>query len=154
MIKILVKVSIILSMSLLSATFFQSCSTDGDDPGFGLTIPDNPAESDSPNSDGSSGGNAGGTTSYEAPEIYYSDFTAGTSSLSVTFIIGNKDRTKVTSAKGYYGSKTTTCNVGSAVIYANFSGLKKGTKYKVYCVATGPGGTGTSETVTVQTLSM
>lgn len=94
----------------------------------------------------------GGSSSYEAPEVYYDDFTPGYTNMKVQFRIGNKNRTKVTSAKGHCGSKTASGNIGSAIITFNFSNLQRGTKYKVYCTVSGPGGNGTSDTVTLSTL--
>lgn len=136
---------------LLLTTVFQSCSTDGDDPGYDIEILSQ--DPSGGNSGGTSGGGSSGSVKYEAPEIYYYDCTSGYTTLTVSFKIGNKDRTKVTSAKAYCGSSSTNCNTGSAIIYANFSGLKKGTKYKVYCVASGPGGSGISDVVTLPTLN-
>lgn len=104
-------------------------------------------------SSGSSTGNSGNSGStYEKPEVYYSDFTAYTTSMKVVFTIGNKNKTKVTSAKGYCGSKSVNGTIGSGTITFNFTGLTRGTKYKVYCTATGPGGSTTSDTVTLGTL--
>lgn len=98
------------------------------------------------------GGSSGGGSTYKKPEIYYSDFTSYTTSLKVVFSIGNKNRTKVTSAKGYCGSKSVNGTIGSGTITFNFTGLSRGTKYKVYCTADGPGGSATSDAVTLSTL--
>lgn len=94
----------------------------------------------------------GGNSKYEKPEVYYYDFTPGTTTLKVVFEIGNKDRTKVTSAKGYCGSKSTDGSIGSKLITFNFTGLSRGTKYKIYCRVDGPGGSATSDTVILSTL--
>lgn len=96
---------------------------------------------------------SGGTSNYEKPEVYYYDSTSGTTSLKVVFKIGNKDRTKVTTAKGYCGSKSVDGSIGSALITFNFSGLSKGTKYQIYCTVKGPGGSFTSDSVTLSTLN-
>ena len=108
------------------------------------------------NSGGSSGGNTGGSTSYEKPDITFSDFTAYQTKLKVVYKIYNKDKAKVTSAKVYYGTssnptKSATATVSGVLITANISGLKKGTTYYVKCVATGKGGTTTTETTKVIT---
>ena len=99
--------------------------------------------------------NSGSTpgTSYEKPDVYYYDCTPGYTTLKVQFKIGNKGKTNVTSAKGYCGGKTVSGNIGSSIITFNFTNLKKGTKYQVYCTATGKGGTGTSDKVTLTTLN-
>ncbi len=99
-----------------------------------------------------SSGNGGSSSNYERPEVLYYDFTPGTTTLKVVFKISNKDRTKVTSAKGVCGSKSVNGSIGSALITFNFSGLSKGTKYKIYCTVAGPGGSYTSDTVVLSTL--
>lgn len=108
---------------------------------------------DNDKDDDSGSGSGGSSSSYEAPEVYYDDFTPGYTNMKVQFRIGNKNRTKVTSAKGHCGSKTASGNIGSAIITFNFSNLRRGTKYKVYCTVSGPGGNGTSDTVTLSTLN-
>lgn len=113
---------------------------------------DSNSSSDDDNTGGSGSGSGGGSSSYEAPEVYYDDFTPGYTNMKVQFRIGNKNRTKVTSAKGHCGSKTASGNIGSAIITFNFSNLSRGTRYKVYCTVSGPGGNGTSDTVTLSTL--
>ena len=45
------------------------------------------------------GGSTGGSTSYEKPDIGFSDFTAYQTKLKVVYKIYNKDKAKVTSAK-------------------------------------------------------
>ena len=95
----------------------------------------------------------GGSTSYEAPNVYYYDSTPGYTNMKVQFKIGNKERTKVTEAKGYCGSKTVSGNIGSSIITFNFSNLQRGTKYNIYCKVSGPGGTSTSDVVTLSTLN-
>lgn len=106
---------------------------------------------------GSTGGdNTGGATSYEKPDIGFSDFTAYQTKLKVVYKIYNKDKAKVTSAKVYYGTssnptKPVTATVSGVLITANISGLKKGTTYYVKCVATGKGGTTTTGTTKVIT---
>lgn len=95
----------------------------------------------------------GGSTSYEAPNVYYYDSTPGYTNMMVQFKIGNKERTKVTEAKGYCGSKTVSGNIGSSMITFNFSNLQRGTKYNIYCKVSGPGGTSTSDVVTLSTLN-
>lgn len=97
-------------------------------------------------------GNSDNNSDLEKPDIYYSDFTPGTTTLKVVFKISNKDRTKVTSAKGYCGSKSVNGSIGSGTITFNFSGLSRGTKYTVYCTADSPGGSTTSDKVTLSTL--
>lgn len=91
----------------------------------------------------------GGSTSYEKPDIAFSDFTAYQTKLKVVYKIYNKDKAKVTSAKVYYGTssnptKPVTATVSGVLITANISGLKKGTTYYVKCVVTGKGGTTTT----------
>ncbi len=103
-----------------------------------------------------SGGSTGGSTSYEKPDIGFSDFTAYQTKLKVVYKIYNKDEAKVTSAKVYYGTssnptKSVTATVAGVLITANISGLKKGTTYYVKCVATGKGGTTTTGTTKVIT---
>lgn len=100
---------------------------------------------------GEAGGNTGGSTTYEKPEIGFYDFTATTKSLKVQYKIYNKDEAKVTSAKIYYGTSSNptsskTATVSGVLITANISGLKAGTTYYVKCVATGKGGTTTTKT--------
>lgn len=109
-------------------------------------------------SGGSTGseGSTGGSTSYEKPDIGFSDFTAYQTKLKVVYKIYNKDEAKVTSAKVYYGTstnptKSVTATVAGVLITANISGLKKGTTYYVKCVATGKGGTTTTGTTKVIT---
>ena len=103
---------------------------------------------------GSAGG--GGSTSYEKPDIGFSDFTAYQTKLKVVYKIYNKNEAKVTSAKVYYGTssnptKSVSASVAGVLITANISGLKKGTTYYVKCVATGKGGTTTTGTTKVIT---
>lgn len=118
--------------------------------------------SGSNNDDGNSnggdtgGGSTGGSTSYEKPDIGFSDFTAYQTKLKVVYKIYNKDKAKVTSAKVYYGTssnptKYVSASVAGVLITANISGLKKGTTYYVKCVATGKGGTTTTGTTKVIT---
>lgn len=100
--------------------------------------------------------NTGGSTSYEKPDIGFSDFTAYPTKLKIVYKIYNKDEAKVTSAKVYYGTstnptKSVTATVAGVLITANISGLKKGTTYYVKCVATGKGGTTTTGTTKVIT---
>ena len=102
------------------------------------------------------GGSTGGSTSYEKPDIAFNDFTAYQTKLKVVYKIYNKDKAKVTSAKVYYGTssnptKSVSATVAGVLITANISGLKKGTTYYVKCVATGKGGTTTTETTKVIT---
>ena len=102
------------------------------------------------------GGSTGGSTSYEKPDIGFSDFTAYQTKLKVVYKIYNKDKAKVTSAKVYYGTssnpaKSVTATVAGVLITANIAGLKKGTTYYVKCVATGKGGTTTTGTTKVIT---
>lgn len=108
------------------------------------------------NADGGNNSGNGGSTSYEKPDIGFSDFTAYQTKLKVVYRIYNKDEAKVTSAKVYYGTssnptKSVSATVAGVLITANISGLKKGTTYYVKCVATGKGGTTTSETTKVMT---
>lgn len=103
-----------------------------------------------------SGGNTGGSSSYEKPDIGFDDFTAYQTKLKVVYKIYNKNEAKVTSAKVYYGTssnptKSVSASVSGALITANISGLKKGTTYYVKCVATGKGGTTTTGTTKVIT---
>lgn len=118
--------------------------------------------SGSNNDDGNSnggdtgGGSTGGSTSYEKPDIGFSDFTAYQTKLKVVYKIYNKDKAKITSAKVYYGTssnptKYVSSSVAGVLITANISGLKKGTTYYVKCVATGKGGTTTTGTTKVIT---
>ena len=100
---------------------------------------------------GGDNGTGGGSTSYEKPDIGFNDFTAYQTKLKVVYKIYNKDEAKVTSAKVYYGTstnptKSVSASVAGVLITANISGLKKGTTYYVKCVATGKGGTTTTET--------
>ena len=102
------------------------------------------------NGGGTSGGNTGGSTSYEKPDIGLNDFTAYQTKLKVVYKIYNRDKAKVTSAKVYYGTssnptKPVTATVSGVLITANITGLKKGTTYYVKCVATGKGGTTTTD---------
>lgn len=113
--------------------YFKSCSS---------PVPDN--------SESTSG------SSYEKPDVSFYDFTATQTKLKVVYKIFNKDAAKVTSAKVYYGTssnptKSATAIVAGVLITANISGLKKGTTYYVKCVATGKGGTTTTETTKVIT---
>ena len=108
------------------------------------------------NGDSTGGGSTGGSTSYEKPDIAFNDFTAYQTKLKVVYKIYNKDKAKVTSAKVYYGTssnptKSVSATVAGVLITANISGLKKGTTYYVKCVATGKGGTTTTETTKVIT---
>lgn len=102
------------------------------------------------NGGGTSGGNTGGSTSYEKPDIGFNDFTAYQTKLKVVYKIYNRDKAKVTSAKVYYGTssnptKPINATVSGVLITANITGLKKGTTYYVKCVATGKGGTTTTD---------
>ncbi len=97
-----------------------------------------------------------GSSSYEKPDIAFNDFTAYQTKLKVVYKIYNKDKAKVTSAKVYYGTsskptRSVSGSIAGALITANITGLKKGTTYYVKCVATGKGGTTTTETTKVIT---
>lgn len=97
-----------------------------------------------------------GSSSYEKPDIAFNDFTAYQTKLKVVYKIYNKDKAKVTSAKVYYGTsskptKSVSGSIAGTLITANITGLKKGTTYYVKCVATGKGGTTTTETTKVIT---
>ena len=97
-----------------------------------------------------------GSSSYEKPDIAFNDFTAYQTKLKVVYKIYNKNEAKVTSAKVYYGTsskptKSVSGSIAGALITANITGLKKGTTYYVKCVATGKGGTTTTETTKVIT---
>ena len=110
------------------------------------------------NKDDNNGGNTGGTTAYEKPDIIYNSCTPYQTKLKVVYQINNKDKAKVTSASVYYGTtrnpaQSVSASVTSAQIIANISGLKKGTAYYVKCVATGKGGTTTSEVTKLMTLN-
>lgn len=110
------------------------------------------------NKDDNNGGNTGGTTTYEKPDIVYSSCIPYQTKLKVVYQINNKDKAKVTSASVYYGTtrnpaQSVSASVTSAQIIANISGLKKGTAYYVKCVATGKGGTTTSEVTKLMTLN-
>ena len=105
---------------------------------------------------GGDDGSGGGSTSYEKPDIGFYDFTAYQTKLKVVYEIYNKNEAKVTSAKVYYGTssnptKSISATVAGVLITANISGLKKGTTYYVKCVATGKGGTTTTQTTKVIT---
>lgn len=120
--------------------------------------PSSGSNNDDGNSNGgdTGGGSTGGSTSYEKPDIGFSDFTAYQTKLKVVYKIYNKDKAKVTSAKVYYGTssnptKSVSASVAGVLITANISGLKKGTTYYVKCVATGKGGTTTTGTTKVIT---
>ena len=120
--------------------------------------PSSGSNNDDGNSNGgdTGGGSTGGSTSYEKPDIGFSDFTAYQTKLKVVYKIYNKDKAKVTSAKVYYGTssnptKYVSASVAGVLITANISGLKKGTTYYVKCVATGKGGTTTTGTTKVIT---
>lgn len=96
------------------------------------------------------------SSSYEKPDIAFNDFTAYQTKLKVVYKIYNKDKAKVTSAKVYYGTsskptKSVSGSIAGTLITANITGLKKGTTYYVKCVATGKGGTTTTETTKVIT---
>ena len=110
------------------------------------------------NGDNNAGGSTGGgnSSSYEKPDIAFDDFTAYQTKLKVVYKIYNKDKANVTSAKVYYGTssnptKSLSATVAGVLITANISGLNKGTTYYVKCVATGKGGTTTTETTKVIT---
>lgn len=108
------------------------------------------------NSSGSSsGGSSGGSTSYEKPDIALEDYTTYPTKIKVNYRIYNQDKAKVTSAKVYYGtsspSKSTSATVAGTLITTYISGLKKGTTYYVKCIATGKGGSTTSETTRIIT---
>lgn len=120
--------------------------------------PSSGSNNDDGNSNGgdTGGGSTGGSTSYEKPDIGFSDFTAYQTKLKVVYKIYNKNEAKVTSAKVYYGTssnptKYVSASVAGVLITANISGLKKGTTYYVKCVATGKGGTTTTGTTKVIT---
>lgn len=120
--------------------------------------PSSGSNNDDGNSNGgdTGGGSTGGSTSYEKPDIGFSDFTAYQTKLKVVYKIYNKDKAKITSAKVYYGTssnptKYVSSSVAGVLITANISGLKKGTTYYVKCVATGKGGTTTTGTTKVIT---
>lgn len=105
---------------------------------------------------GGDDGSGGGSTLYEKPDIGFYDFTAYQTKLKVVYEIYNKNEAKVTSAKVYYGTssnptKSVSATVAGVLITANISGLKKGTTYYVKCVATGKGGTTTTQTTKVIT---
>lgn len=105
------------------------------------------------NSGGSTGG--GGSTSYEKPDIALEDYTTYPTKVKVNYRIYNQDKAKVTSAKVYYGtsspSKSISTTVAGTLITTYISGLKKGTTYYVKCIATGKGGSTTSETTRIIT---
>ena len=120
--------------------------------------PSSGSNNDDGNSNGgdTGGGSTGGSSSYEKPDIGFSDFTAYQTKLKVVYKIYNKDKAKVTSAKVYYGTssnptKSVSATVSGILITANISGLNKGTTYYVKCVATGKGGTTTTGTTKVIT---
>ncbi len=103
---------------------------------------------------GDSGGNS---PSYEKPDVSFYDYDANYTSLKVTYKLWNSSEAKVSSAKIYYGtssnpSTSKTATVSSALITATITGLKRGTTYYVKCVATGKGGTTTTETTRCMTL--
>lgn len=105
---------------------------------------------------GSSGGSTGGgSTSYEKPDIALEDYTTYPTKIKVNYRIYNQDKAKVTSAKVYYGtsspSKSISTTVAGTLITTYISGLKKGTTYYVKCIATGKGGSTTSETTRIIT---
>lgn len=142
-------------------TFTQSKKNiDGNSRYVGLAIrPVTISAFSSSNQGGNTGGGSaggGGSTSYEKPDIGFSDFTAYQTKLKVVYKIYNKNEAKVTSAKVYYGTssnptKYVSASVAGVLITANISGLKKGTTYYVKCVATGKGGTTTTGTTKVIT---
>ncbi len=103
-----------------------------------------------PEDDGG-GSSGGGSTSYEKTDVSFYDYDANYTSLKVTYKLWNSSEAKVSSAKIYYGtnsnpSTSKTATVSSALITATITGLKRGTTYYVKCVATGKGGTTTTET--------
>lgn len=106
-------------------------------------------------SGGSSNGSGGGSTSYEKPDIALEDYTTYPTKIKVNYRIYNQDKAKVTSAKVYYGtsspSKSISTTVAGTLITTYISGLKKGTTYYVKCIATGKGGSTTSETTRIIT---
>ena len=64
--------------------------------------------------------------------------------------IYNRDEAGLTSARIYYGTSSNptsskSATVSGVLITANITGLKAGTTYYVKCVATGKGGTTTTE---------
>lgn len=124
-------------------------NNDYEDSGSG----NNNGNSDGSNSSGSTGG--GGSTSYEKPDIALEDYTTYPTKIKVNYRIYNQDKAKVTSAKVYYGtsspSKSISTTVAGTLITTYISGLKKGTTYYVKCIATGKGGSTTSETTRIIT---
>lgn len=112
---------------------------------------------DKPNGGGGNSEGSGSTGSYEKPDIDYYDFTAYTNKMKVVYKIHNKDKTKVSSAKIYYGTSSNptqyvTASVTGVLITATITGLKKGTKYYVRCSATGKGGTTKTGTTILGTI--
>lgn len=101
------------------------------------------------------GNSGGGSTSYEKPDIALEDYTTYPTKIKVNYRIYNQDKAKVTSAKVYYGtnspSKSISTTVAGTLITTYISGLKKGTTYYVKCIATGKGGSTTSETTRIIT---
>ena len=92
-----------------------------------------------------------GSSSYEKPDIAFNDFTAYQTKLKVVYKIYNKDKAKVTYGTSSKPTRSVSCSIAVALITANITGLKKGTTYYVKCVATGKGGTTTTETTKVIT---
>ena len=116
--------------------------------------PTSPSGTGGGSDDDSSG--TGSSTSYEKPDIGFSDYTPYTTKLKVVYEIYNKSNAQVSSAKIYYGTssnptKSVSATVSSSLISATISGLQKGTTYYVKCVATGKGGTTTTGTTRVMT---
>ena len=125
---------------------------------YGCTIrpvSDTPNYNDTGDSDNNSG-SVGTSPGYEKPEVGFYDYTPSKTSVKVQYKIYNKDEAKVTSAKIYYGTtanptSSASATVSGVLITANLTGLKAGTQYYVKCVATGKGGTTTTDVTKVMT---
>lgn len=100
-------------------------------------------------SGGSSGG--GGSSSGEAPSFYDFSYTYTETSVSVIFATDPM----ATKATIYYGKSSPTKSVSTTItgrmISARITGLTKGTRYYVKCVASNSYGSTTSDVVSVMT---
>ncbi len=98
-----------------------------------------------------SGSDGGGSSSAEAPSFYDFSYTCTETSVSVIFATDPK----ATRATIYYGNssptKSVTTTISGRMISARITGLTKGTKYYVKCVASNSYGSTTSDVVSVRT---
>lgn len=136
---------------------FTCCSTEGDEPYLGYeNIPNNGSNQGDDDNGGGNGGSNPSTpstpsTKYEAPEVsFYDETSYSKSKIKITYKIWNKDKTKISSAKIYYGtssnpSKSASTSISGVLITATISGLKAGNDYYFKCVVKWEGGTVTTD---------